>query len=274
MEANKILNADILDIVFEGKNKEYGAYDLRKTYQKRLTMALIITAAIGLAISITTVLASVLTKHKKAEIIVRDLSLTQAKKEDKKEPPPPPKPKLPPPPKIQTIKFTPPKVVHDAEVKPEEKPPENKDIQDQKIDVKTQEGIKDNGIVQPAVKDAGTNVVEQPKDDNTVFTKVEIEASFPGGDAGWKRYLERNLNPSTPSDNNAPAGSYTVIVKFIVSRDGSLSDVQCVQDPGYGTCEEAIRVIKRGPKWAPGRQNGHDVISWRQQPITFVVLDQ
>ena len=123
MDANKILSADILDIVFDGKNKEYGAYDLRKTYNKRLTTALIITASVFLLIFLSSLLASVL--HKNKDFDVKDLTLTEVKKEPDKPlpPPPPPPPKLPPPPKIETIKFTPPKIVKDEEVKPEEKPP-------------------------------------------------------------------------------------------------------------------------------------------------------
>src|ERR1700757_1629889 len=108
MEVNKILNADILDIIFEGKNKEYGAYDLRKTYNKRLTTALLVTAGIGLIIFLGSFLASVLHASNSNEPNVKDLSLSKAKPPEKKVTPPP-KPKLPPPPKLETIKFTPPK---------------------------------------------------------------------------------------------------------------------------------------------------------------------
>jgi len=273
MDSNKILNADILDIVFEGKNKEYGAYDLRKTYNKRLTTALIITASIFLLIFVVSVLASVLHKKDDAVVEIKDLTLSQAKKETPLPPPPPPPPKLPPPPKIETIKFTPPKIVKDEEVKPEEKPPDIDKIQDTKIAVNTQEGVKDQGIVAPPVQDAGT-VVAAPPDDNQIFTKVEQEAEFPGGAAAWKRYLERNLNGSVPVENNAPEGTYTVIVKFIVSKDGSISDVQAETNFGYGMEDEAVRAIKNGPKWTPGLQNGRNVNSYRRQPITFLVEAQ
>jgi len=273
MEVNKILSADVLDIIFEGKNKEYGAYDLRKTYNKRLTTALLVTAGIGLIIFLGSFLASVLHSTNDHDMNVKDLSLSKVKPPEKKPPPPPPpKPKIPPPPKLETIKFTPPKVVKDNEVKPDEKPPENKDLDKPvQIDTKSQEGIKSDIV--PTTTD-NSNAVEVPKEDpNQIFTKVEIEASFPGGLAAWKRYLEKNLDAQVPTNNSAPEGTYQVIVQFVVSKDGSLSDIKCVQDPGYGTCEEAIKVIKNGPHWNPGQQNGHEVNSLHQQPVTFIVQE-
>src|SRR5437588_6877281 len=110
MESNKILSADLLDILFEGRNKEYGAYELRKTYNKRLTMALIIAAAIGLMIFVGSVIANTISNSQSKQLNVTDVSLAEVKAEEKKPPPPPPPPKLPPPPPIKTIQFTPPKI--------------------------------------------------------------------------------------------------------------------------------------------------------------------
>ena len=89
--------------------------------------------------------------------------------------------------------------------------------------------------------------------------------------SAWKRYLERNLNAQIPSNNKAPNGRYTVIVRFIVGLDGSISEIKAVTNHGYGMEEEVVRVVTRGPKWKPAQQNGKDVIAWRSQPITFVV---
>ena len=276
MEANKILSSDILDIIFEGKNKEYGAYNLRRTYNRRVTWALIITAAVALLIFLSSLLANAIKNSKKLDIVVKDISLSEVKKEEKKpETPPPPPPKLPPPPKVETIKFTPPKIVKDEEVKKDEIPPEIEKIQDTRIDVKSQEGIKDEGIVAPAVSDKGSNVVEvKENEDEKIFTKVEKEAEFPGGSSAWRRYLERNLNPQVPLDNGAPPGIYTVIIRFVVSRDGAISDVQCESDPGYGMCDEAKKIIRKGPSWTPALQNGRNVNAYRRQPITFQVEEQ
>ncbi|MBI5371436.1 MAG: N-acetylmuramoyl-L-alanine amidase [Sphingobacteriales bacterium] len=103
-----------------------------------------------------------------------------------------------------------------------------------------------------------------------VFDKVEIEAAFPGGADAWRKYLERNLDGQVPLKNKAPKGVYTVIVQFIVNTDGSISDTRALTHHGYGMEEEAIRVIRKGPKWLPAIQNGRQVVAYRKQPITFV----
>ncbi len=273
MDINKILSADVLDIIFDGKNKQYGAYDLRKSYNRRLTKALLITAAIALLIFLGSVFAKFVGKNGPETIDVQDTQMAELKKEPPPPVvPPPPPPKPPPPPEINQVKFTPPKIVKDEEVKPEEKIEDIKE--DQAISTKTVESDNKEQVVQAPVEDKGTGVVEVPKvddDEGKIFTKVEVEAGFPGGDRAWRSYLEKNLNTEVPGENGAPEGNLTVIVKFVVSKDGSLSDISCESDPGYGICQEAIRVIKRTKNWTPAIQNGRNVNAYRRQPITFQV---
>ena len=275
MEANKILKADILDILFEGKNKEYGAYELRKTYNSRIIKAMIFTGALLLLIFLGSVFAN-FANTSKDEINVIDTQMADIKKEEPPPiappPPPPPPPKPPPPPEINQVKFTPPKIVKDELVKPDEKIEEIKE--DQVISTKTIESDNKIQIVQAPVVDKGTQVVAVPTvpdDENKIFTKVEQEAEFPGGQSAWRRYLENNLNANS-LDGAAP-GTYTVIVKFVVSKDGSLSDIQAETNHGAGMEKEAIRAIKNGPKWKPALQNGRNVNAYRRQPITFVVQE-
>ncbi|MEP6617485.1 MAG: energy transducer TonB, partial [Ginsengibacter sp.] len=112
METNKILSADLLDILFEGRNKEYGAYELRKTYNRRLRSSLLIMAGIALLIFIVSFVANnINTEDETKKQDVKDLTLSEVKTDEPPPPPPPPPPKLPPPPPIATIQFTPPKVV-------------------------------------------------------------------------------------------------------------------------------------------------------------------
>ena len=274
MDINKILSADILDIIFEGRNKEYGAYDLRKTYNSRIKKALLYTASVIVLIFLGSLFASLVGKNKSDTLDVLDTQMAEVKKTEAAPPPPPPPPKPPPPPEVNQIKFTPPKIVKDEEVKADEKIEEIKD--DQVISNKTVESDNKVAIVQAPVEDKGSQITEAPKndDDDKIFTKVENEAAFPGGDAAWRRFLEKNLNPGTASDNGAPPATYRVIVRFIVSKDGSISDVQAETKIGYGLEEEAVKVIKRGPKWTPALQNGRNVNAYRRQPITFEVSDQ
>jgi protein TonB len=274
METNKILSADILDILFEGKNKEYGAYELRKTYNKRIGKALLITASIFILIFVGTVIAKKIEESTTAPLEVKDLSLEQVQKEEKPPPPPPPPPKLPPPPPIQTIQFTPPKIVKDEEVV---KPPvENEKIEEAKVDVKTVEGTKDVGIVAPPVEEK-SQVIEAPKvvaeDEDKVFTKVEIEASFPGGDGAWTRYVTKAIQNNI--DELTDAGqSGTCRVRFIVSKDGTVSSVEALTMKGSKLAEVAENAIRKGPRWTPAQQNGRHVNAYREQPVTFTIQDQ
>jgi len=271
MEVNKILNADILDIIFEGKNKEYGAYELRKTYNKRLVKALLGTAVIIALMFIGHLLSNMNGGPKKQAMVVEDVQLEDIKEQKKELPPPPPPPKVEPP-KVEMAKFTPPKIVKDNEVKPEEKPPEQEKLEDTKIGAVNQEGIKDEGITAPPVSDAGKGVVETPKKDDEdydkTFTKVEIESAFPGGSAAWLRYLNKNLRYPDDAVNNEIQG--TVVVQFIVDKEGNVSDVQAISGPENGGLrDEAVRVIKKSGKWTPAIQNGRQVKSYKKQPIVF-----
>src|SRR6187200_3012950 len=275
MEANKILSSDILDLVFENRNKSYGAYELRKTYNKRIITALLITGGVALLIFLASFIANTINANK-AQLDIKEVVLENIQQEEEKkvEPPPPPPPKVEPP-KVEMTKFTPPKIGEDEEVKKEEIPPEVKELEDTKIDVVSQEGIKDEGLA-PAVVDEGKQVVEEKKDEdeNKVFEKVEVEASFKGGERAWRKYLENNLDPNVPVENGASEGTYTVIVQFIVDKEGKISDVKALSNHGHGMEDEAIKVIKKGPDWVPAVQNGRQVKAYRKQPITFVVASE
>ena len=270
MDVNKILNADVLDIIFEGRNKEYGAYDLRKTYNKRMLRAIGGTAIVIVLLFIGFIVSNLNSNGNKKALVVDDVQLEDVKEEKKNEPPPPPPPKIEPP-KVEMAKFTPPKIVPDKEVKPEEKPPEQEKLEDTKIGTVNQEGIKDEGITAPPVSDAGKGVVEAPKDNedyDKTFTKVEIESEFPGGAGAWLRYLNKNLRYPDDAVNNEIQG--TVIVQFIVDKEGNVSDVTPISGPDNGGLrEEAVRVIKKSGKWTPAVQNGRQVKSYKKQPIVF-----
>jgi periplasmic protein TonB len=272
MEVNKILSADILDIIFENRNKEYGAYDLRKTYNKRLITALVATLALLALLFLGYFISNVIDANRdKKEMVVNDVQLEEVKQEEKKnEPPPPPPPPKPEPPKVEMAKFTPPKIVKDEEVKEDEKPPEVEKLEETKIGTINQEGIKDDGIVAPPVSDEGKGVVEAPKkeeeDWDKTFTKVEIESEYPGGTSAWARYLNKTLQYPQDAIDNEVQGQ--VVVQFIVDKEGNVSDVQAVSGPDE-LRKEAERVIKKSGKWTAAEQNGRKVKSYKKQPITF-----
>jgi periplasmic protein TonB len=269
MDANKILSSDILDLLFEHRNKEYGAYTLRRTYNKRITIALLITAAVCLLSVGGSLLFSSLNKNSN-KVEGTEITLQEVKQEEKKivEPPPPPPPPKVEPPKVETEKFTPPKIVKDEEVK--EQPPKQEDLLEKKIADFKQEGLKDTGTI---VKELKKEVIETKKEEeeDKVFQKVEVEAAY---DGDWKRFLEKNLSGDVATENGAPTGNYTVVVQFIVDKEGNVSNVEATTSHGYGMEAEAVRVIKKAPKWRPAQQNGRTVKAYRRQPITFQVVEE
>jgi hypothetical protein len=126
-------------------------------------------------------------------------------------------------------------------------------------------GIKiSNAQITPVTKDTITV-------DDRIFTKVEVEAEFPGGVGSWRKFLVQTLNGDAPADNGAPSGEYPVVVKFIVSKDGSISEISAETNFGFGMEEEVIRTIKKSGRWIAARQNGRLVNAYRRQPVTFVV---
>lgn len=275
MEPNKILKSDILDLLFENRNKDYGAYELRRKYNKRITAALLITAGILAIVLGMSFLANSLAPSSD-KLDIKDVELVNVQDEPPPvEPPPPPPPKQEPPPQVEMAKFTPPIIAPDEEVKEEDKLKEIEKLDDVQVALENKEGVKMTETV--PVIDEGTKVIEEPKDETNydqTFTKVEVEAKFPGGSEAWRKFLTRNLNASAPIDNGAAPGQYTVIVQFIVDKEGQVSEVKATTNHGFGMEEEAVRVIKKATKWEPAIQNGRQVKAYKRQPVTFIVSEE
>lgn len=115
-----------------------------------------------------------------------------------------------------------------------------------------------------------------PLDDTVprIYEQVEIEASFPGGEDGWRDFLATNLNPNVPVDNGAPAGRYTVMILFIVNRNGTISGIKALTHHGYGMEAEVMRILRKSPPWTPAVQNNRKVNAYRKQPVTFQVIEE
>ncbi len=107
-----------------------------------------------------------------------------------------------------------------------------------------------------------------------VFNKAEIEASVDA--IAWRHHLETKLLPylERAANKRMKPGNYTVDVRFLVEKNGSITDVVALNDPGYGLAEAAVKVIKTGPTWKPGEQDGRKVRSYHTQPITFSIQTQ
>jgi len=257
MDINKILNSDYIDIIFDGRNKVYGGYELRKNYPKRVRTAMLVLVGIAL---FTAAYALININHtaKKVVPVMKQVTLAEPPPIDPKKPPPPPPP--PPPPVKPMVKFTPPVIKKDEEVKEEEVPPPQKEI--------TASGPKDekgdpNGIDPGIVAPPSTGVVGPPAPP-AIFQYVE---QMPAPSYDMNKYLTDNLHYPDAARENGISGRVTI--RFVVSEDGSISDITVLRGIGGGCDEEAKRVIAAMPKWKPGKQNGKAVKVYFTQPITF-----
>jgi protein TonB len=264
METNKILSASLLDILFDDRNKDYGAYELRKTYQKRITKALLVTGTIILLI-----FGSLFSRSSKPEnsnkFVIKSVDPSIVNNEIKPEPP---KPRRETPPvQTRTLIFTPPTIVENVE-----RPlPSQSELENSKIALVTKNGIDDKGLVNEDILHDDKGVIEKKQDQSNEpwSGPVEIEAKFTGN---WKNFLEKNLNANVPVDNGAPTGNYIIEVQFVVDIDGSVSDIKPLTNLGYGMEQEAVRVLKKATKWEPAIQNGYPVKAYRRQRIIFQVV--
>jgi protein TonB len=265
-------NATLDDIVFANRNKAYGAFSLRKGYRADVTKATLIGAALFILAMLG---PSILSKFslgnddEPVEIAV-DLMKMPPPPIDPAEPPPPPPPPIEQP-KVNTVKFLPPEVKKDEEVPEETPPPTVEEIKEAVVANKTIEGDPNANeiIVAPeaiAAPSKGT-VVEAAPEPEKIFTVVEQQPEFPGGQSEMYKFLQKNMRyPSAASRANV---SGRVFMSFVVNVDGSIQDVSVLKGLGFGCDEEAMRVVKAMPKWKPGKQSGRAVRVKYNLPINF-----
>ncbi len=267
--------ATLDDIVFANRNQAYGAFRLRKDYPAVILRALIIGGIVFvLAVFLPTILNAIVPKDKAQDTNIEvDLMKLPPPPIDPNEPPPPP----PPPvevPKVNTVLFLPPEVKPDKEVPEDAKPPAVEELKEAVAADKTQKGDPnaEEVIMAPEESTGPTKVeaaVEVEKKEEEIFTVVEQQPEFPGGNSKLGEYLGKNIRyPSAAQRANV---SGRVFISFVVNTDGSIQDVQVLKGLGFGTDEEATRVVKSMPKWRPGKQSGRPVRVKYNLPISFTL---
>jgi protein TonB len=270
MENRNYANATLDDIVFEGRNREYGAYMLRKVYTKHVVRGMIIAIALFMFFLSLPVISKYIFPEEEIvqdEQIVDVNTLAEPPPIDKTTPPPPPPPTEPPPPPVQkTIKFTPPVIKKDEEVQKDEMPPVE-ELKEAAIDVKTQEGTTTKDDLS-GLEGTGNAVVDEVVEDK-IFTFVEQQPEFPGGNDAMLKYLGNNIRYPSVAQRNGLEG--LVVLSFVVDQSGGISDIQVLKKLGGGTDEEAMRVVKTMPKWTPGKQNGRPVKVRYTLPVRFSI---
>ena len=268
-----------VDMVFAGKNKEYGAYQLRKGTSGRnikSLLILVIAAALVGGFLAWKVIEQKQAEEQQAYMEAMELAKLQqqAKKEEKKKEPVKPKiePKKEIPVARETQKFTAPVIKKDELVK-EENQVKQMDKLDEKVAVGTEnkEGVKDRTVeaVRSEIAVAAPPPPPAPKPEvaTKVFDVVEEMPSFPGGSAALMSYLSSNTKYPVVAQENGVQGR--VIVSFVVERDGSISDVKVARSVDPSLDREAQRVVKSMPKWKPGKQNGSAVRVKYTVPVVF-----
>ncbi len=268
-----------VEMVFAGKNKEYGAYQLRKGTSGRnikSLLILVIAAALVGGFLAWKVIEQKQAEEQQAYMEAMELAKLQqqAKKEEKKKEPVKPKiePKKEIPVARETQKFTAPVIKKDELVK-EENQVKQMDKLDEKVAVGTEnkEGVKDRTVeaVRSEIAVAAPPPPPAPKPEvaTKVFDVVEEMPSFPGGQGALMSYLYSNTKYPVVAQENGVQGR--VIISFVVERDGSISDVKVARSVDPSLDREAQRVVKSMPRWSPGKQNGSTVRVKYTVPVVF-----
>ena len=272
-------SSEWIDLIFEGKNKEFGAYTLRKTSAKRHNRAMLVILIVLLAVGLLGLLANTVMQQVEArpedqiEQALIDYSTEEQEEPEEEEPEQQrieeQQPEALPEEILNTVKATELAIVRDEEVQEE---------------IKSQDELKDTDTAVGTTDfDKGTddlNVVREHKDeviveekrtepveDNRVFDVVEQKPQFPGGEAALLKYVSEHIRyPAMAQENNIQG---RVVVQFVVTKTGAVGEVKVVRGKDPDLDKEAVRVVKSLPKFVPGKMNGHAVNVWYTLPIQF-----
>ncbi|MCW3124525.1 MAG: TonB family protein [Bacteroidetes bacterium] len=253
------------DIVFLGRNQEYGAYQLRKERARNSLLGLLITVGVaGFLIGASFIDFSFLKSKAKEETIETSVTLTAPPPLKDEVPPPPPPP--PPPPTRPTVQFLEMVAKKDKEVQNED-PPKQDDVKKAEIATETHEGKDDAPAFVPEPVIDTKPIVE-----DKIFTVVEVMPAYPGGEDAMMKFIQGHINyPDMEREMDIQG---RVVVGFVVLEDGTLSDIQVKKSVSTGIDKEAVRVVKLLPKFNPGKQQGKPVKVSFMLPIMFKLASQ
>lgn len=277
MTNKELLHADMLDIVFDNRNKEYGAYTIRRDYNKRMLVSLLS----GLSLVVLFILlSSFKAKHtdklpakKEGAVIVKTYEVPKEVKKEQPKPiekpkPKPAEPKINPP--VATVKYPPIKIVPD-EIADKDPVTPQADLDGKQISTNNTNGNPYEGkptTVEPVVNNTGNGDGEKPQ---PAFIPNQANPEFPGGQEALLKFLSRNLNTPQDLENGEKK---MVKAKFQVDKDGSVTLVAIELSGGSLFDKEVIRVCKKMPKWKPAVQNGVAVAMSYVLPVTFIGVEQ
>ncbi|HYK45419.1 MAG TPA: energy transducer TonB [Parafilimonas sp.] len=272
MLPNQIKQSDVLDIIFEHRNKTYGAYALRKSYNKRLALALTFTLLVAAMFSVLQLL------DRSAEPIYATIVNIDDSHLIDLAPTPPPQQPLPPAPAQQSpvhsreIITSTPEIVSDVH---QTTVPTIEDLNNSTVGRQISEG--DIPLVGTVVSPAGNGNAQpanvpaaEPAMSEAPLHTAEFMPEFPGGLEALKKFLLKNIRQP---DDLQPGEKIVVRASFIVARNGSIEQMKIINSGRADLDKEVLRVIGKMPSWKPGVQNGHEVSVYFNLPVTFVGAD-
>lgn len=272
MARNIQLNStDWCDIVFTGKNKSYGAYALRQSSSKRHILAfLVVLIFVGVVAGLPSFLNAVNPPKEYVQNVTDIYTIGVLDEPEQEEQIIEPLITPPPTPIINSQQFTPPVVTPDELVNSERELVSQQELNESTalITNVTVETNNTTGIDPGELQREQRQIINQPpQEPNKVFDMVEVMPQFPGGNAELMRYLSANIKYPTIAAENGIEGR--VVLKFVVGKDGGISNIQVVRALDPSCDKEAVRVVKGMPKWIPGMQNGHAVAVYFTLPVLF-----
>ena len=269
-----LISSDWVDLVFEGRNKAYGAYRLRKSTTKRNILAMVAVVILLIVAFIILTVKNFVDEQRAKVAMTQVAELTNYKQPEKKAEVKQKKVEVEPARVVErvksSIKFTAPVIKKDEEVKPDEE----LKTQDELMSTKTAIGTFDvkgnddaNGEILKAKEVIAEPEPRKHEEENKVFDIVEQQPLFPGGPAALMKYLSENTKYPVVAQENGVQGRVTV--QFVVEKDGSISDVHVLRGVDPSLDKEAVRVVKSMPRWTPGKQNGITVRVNYRVPVLF-----
>ncbi len=279
MDTNKILKADVLDIIFDNRNKSYGAYELRKNYAKRVRNALVVVVT-GILVAITIPILASLNEHD-ITITLPEIPFTPIDLPID----PPIDPIVPPvdPPvtyidvDVSVIDNAPPEIVLTIDADEDKKLHSQDELSRSNLgddDHLGEMGIPDDRLIPPSTGEVGPiePIVETTIETIYDMPNVEQMPEFPGGEDELSKYLSENIK--YPEKARVDGTQGRVVVGFVVNKDGEIDELKLRRSIGDGCDEEAMRVIKKMPKWKPAKFNGKPVSVYFDLPIFFTLEDR
>ena len=264
------------DIMFENRNKEYGAYVLRRQTTARNIKSIIAVLIIFALVMVYMVAKNAYDDYQKAHMAQTQVTELTALQEQKKEAKVERK-EIVKQEKVEqvvekvksSIKFTAPVIKKDDEVRPEDEMKSQDEIMNSKVAVGFANvvGNDESGEVLKAKEVLVTEPVKPKEEENKVFDVVEQMPSFPGGMAALMAYLQKSIKYPPVAEENGIQGR--VVCTFVVERDGSVTDVRVAKSVDPSLDKEAVRVVSAMPRWIPGKQNGQSVRVKYTLPVTF-----